>query len=769
VSVSCPSVQNTWPRWALAGILVVYLALGVVYSVTTPVFEAPDESFHFFVVKHIVEHRALPVQWPETRGLWAQEGSQPPLYYLVAALLVGGIDLQGAEELLWMNPQANIGDPANPGNKNRYIHPHTQDFPWQGAVLAVHVLRFFSLLLGALTVVLAWGIATRIFAPHPVIPLSSAAIIAYIPQYLFITSSVNNDNAMAFLAAWCLYMLLGRLRETAEDGAARVTLRWAGLGAVLGMALLAKLSAIALVPLIGAVIALRAWQFGSWKAAVRMSLAVALPALAVAGWWYVRNVMLYGEPTGLTAMWEVVGRRSDFGQDLWGEFRGLRYSFWGLFGWFSVPMPAWVYHLFDAASVLAVGGALWAGLCRLRTVRSLGLGLSISGEDLGEPSFQALAMGLLLAWMAMVLIALVRWTLFTQGSQGRLLYAAMVPLALFFLLGLRAWFRTHVWRDWAGTFVAACILALGVAAPPLWIAPAYARPQVVTKLPQGAVPMDLAYGDAIVLRGVRFLRDEVHPGDTLPIDLYWEATQPMSDADELVVWLRMIKERPLPTEKAGGVVALEDAYPGSGTFPVVLWPVGQILEDRQYLWVGSDTPAPMIARLDVDLYRADNLGRLAAPTGDLPTIGRVKIVPKEWPRVDPDKRIAHFECGVSLAGYEMESETRPGSTLQVKLIWSVESPPRRDYVVFVHLMGQDGQIWGYGDGAPRDGNYSTWWWAAGEVIEDNHGLIVMDRAVPGRYHVMVGLYDTAGRVGAYAMDGTRLPDDAVDLGMVEVR
>ena len=75
-------------RWVLAGIVVLYTVLGTIYSVTTPVFEAPDESHHFFVVKHIVEHCALPVQRAETRGLWEQEGSQPPLYYVVGALLV---------------------------------------------------------------------------------------------------------------------------------------------------------------------------------------------------------------------------------------------------------------------------------------------------------------------------------------------------------------------------------------------------------------------------------------------------------------------------------------------------------------------------------------------------------------------------------------------------------------------------------------------------------------------------------------------------------
>ena len=145
-------VIHPWERWVLAAVILLYLATGVIYSVVTPVFEAPDESYHFFVVQHIVEHRSLPVQRAETRGPWEQEGSQPPLYYLIGALLVSGIDMSDADSLLWHNPQANVGDPLNPGNKNVYVHPPEQDPPWHGATLAVHVLRFFSIALGAATV-----------------------------------------------------------------------------------------------------------------------------------------------------------------------------------------------------------------------------------------------------------------------------------------------------------------------------------------------------------------------------------------------------------------------------------------------------------------------------------------------------------------------------------------------------------------------------------------------------------------------------------------
>jgi len=776
--------SKRWPQWALAVIVLIYLGVGSAYSVTTPVFEAPDESFHFFVVKHILDHRALPVQHPEAPGPWEQEGSQPPLYYIASALLVASIDTSDAESLLWANPQANIGDPANPGNKNRYIHPHAQDYPWRGSVLAVHVLRFFSLALGAVTVILIAGIARRIYPESAVLPLAVATTSAFMPQFLFITSAVNNDNAMTCLSTLALYLLIGRLRAglsittaSGEPGR-KATRAWVGLGVVLGLALLAKLSALVLAALVGAVVAWYAWRRRSWQVFCRTIVAVCGPTLLIAGWWYVRNALLYGDPTGLTTMLDIVGGRQDFGQDLWGEFRGLRYSFWGLFGWFSIPMSRWVYGILDALALLALVGVVAKGIAILRhraweqwlvpSTQSRGAAWARDAD--ASTAYRPMALLMLGVWVAMTLASLVRWTSLTHGSQGRLLYPAIASLSLYFVLGLR-WClgRNRLARDVLSVVVAGAMFALGASALYVWIAPPYERPAAVAALPADAVPLGLELGDGIVLHGVRFAQATVRPGDVLTINLYWEALRPWTEADELMVWLRMIKERPDPQDKARGMVALEDSYPGSGTFPVSLWPNGQMLESRQHILVGEDVAAPMIARLDIALYRAEDGRKLVRPGADLPTIGRVKIVPQRWPRVGKQESLASFECGAALARAEVERAAEVGGPLRVRLTWTVQSPPRRDYVVFVHLQDVQGRIWGYGDGAPRGGNYPTWWWSEGEVIVDDHVVDIAADTPPGMYSLKVGLYNGDGRVPAFGPDGSRFESDAVDLGSVEVR
>ena len=97
-----------FPRW-LVGVLLGYVILAVIYSVSTPIFEPPDEVFHFSMIDHIADHGSLPVQQVGQNALWHQEGSQPPLYYGVSALLVKFIDRSDLLTRQARNPHVKIG------------------------------------------------------------------------------------------------------------------------------------------------------------------------------------------------------------------------------------------------------------------------------------------------------------------------------------------------------------------------------------------------------------------------------------------------------------------------------------------------------------------------------------------------------------------------------------------------------------------------------------------------------------------------------------
>ncbi|MEA3346021.1 MAG: hypothetical protein U9Q78_07255, partial [Chloroflexota bacterium] len=108
-------------NWALALILAGFIALGTIYSVVTPIFEASDELWHYPFVAHLAGGGGLPVQDPAHQELWRQEGCQPPLYYAVGALATFWADTSDLPELLRRNPHADIGVVASGSSVNMVV------------------------------------------------------------------------------------------------------------------------------------------------------------------------------------------------------------------------------------------------------------------------------------------------------------------------------------------------------------------------------------------------------------------------------------------------------------------------------------------------------------------------------------------------------------------------------------------------------------------------------------------------------------------------
>jgi hypothetical protein len=70
-----------------------------------------------------------------------------------------------------------------------------------------------------------------------------------------------------------------------------------------------------------------------------------------------------------------------------------------------------------------------------------------------------------------------------------------------------------------------------------------------------------------------------------------------------------------------------------------------------------------------------------------------------------------------------------------------------DYLVFTHLLAEDGHLIGQHDGPPAGGARPMTQWAAGEVVEDFHPMAFQDASYVGPARIAIGLYDPAtGRV-----------------------
>ena len=817
-------------RVAVALIVASFVVLGAIYSVSTPIFEASDELWHYPVIHHLVRGGGLPVQDPSAAQLWRQEGSQPPLYYALGALLTAWIDTDDLLEVRRLNPHADIGVLRSDGNVNMTVHTDRERFPYQGVTLAVHLVRWLSVLMGAVTVALTYHVTRAVFVPRDdKMPSSrcdaavlAAALVAFNPMFLFISGSVNNDNLVVMLSTLALWLIL-RLDE------GRLTFwRFGALGLVIGLAVLSKVNALALIPLAGLALLRVSRRGRTWRPFLLGGAAVGGAVVLVVGWWFVRNGQLYGDPLGLNMLVTITGARHPQ-PTLWqlaGEWQGFLWSFWGLFGGLNVPMEGWMYVFYDVLSVLACLGLLIFAWRCLRRHPERGEGsLSLRGREIlrcaqndecsdqndgcsersegslpprdreilrcaqndrrsdqgdrccdqnGE-AFPSSTEGkrrgwrllILVIWPVVVFVALVRWTLMTPASQGRLMFSAIASIGALLAVGLAQWMPGRYRRVGVG-LLAVVLFILAVLVPFQVIAPAYARPQPLSPAEIEAIPnrLSVLFSDEIRLMGYQVGRDVVSPGDKLPVTLYWEGLAPLER--DYSVFIHLLGEHDL-------VAAQRDTYPGQGMWPTSLWKPGQVIADTVMLDVPRSAYTPDRAQIEVGVYDFDSGERLPVLSGEGQALGdnvrfnaiEIRPIPDS---MTPNPVRFNFEGRLALVGYRLDRRAaRPGEQFVLTLYWEALQPVKEDYTVFTHVLGEQEAIWAQKDSQPQSGAAPTSKWQPGTLVEDQYELRLRTDTPPDVYEVEVGMYrsDTGRRLGVLGERG-RLDADHVVLTHVRV-
>ena len=731
----------------IAVLLVVFVILGVIYGIVNPIFEAPDEIQHFFYVVHVAEGKGLPRQdLSGAQALWKQEGSQPPAYYALAAALIAPLDLSAAPSLVWENEHANLGNPLYPINKNRIVHTAREAWPYRGAVLAIHLVRWLSLLLGVGTVLLTYLIAIELLPDRPQLALAAAALTAFMPQFLFISSSISNDNLVTFLATLTAYLLARGIRR--PHGWSWTLL----LGVALGLAALAKLSGLLLWPFAGVTLVIlgaRRHQLRRTFAELAVIFGV---ALVISFWWYARNWLLYRDLFGLNPMLDVVGRhvQSVGWRALLGQFQGLRISYWALFGWFNLPLPETIYRILDIFALLAILG--------------LGMGLLSGRIRRAERGY----LWLPLAWIGLMLLGLVRWTLTTPGTQGRLLFPAVWAINLLLMLGWSCWVRGRLRTVWMAapiTFLA----VLAVLAPFAFIRPAYERPALILAdaIPADARREPIQYGDHVQAVGVKIDPTTAHPGDTVWVTIYWSVLAPLNRDDTVFIHL---------LDQEGRSIAQANSWPGQGTYPTSLWQPGTVIVDRYPVQIPVDATAPQLLRADAGFFRGKDAEQPSSGDGDnaggLNILGSVRLLPRLAAQVQPAQPLeASLGDAIKLLGYDLApaGTLKPGQDTHLTLYWRGDRSLGEDYSVFVHLRDQSGKTVAQADGFPAAGAWPTSAWEPNQPVVDDRTIPIPADLAPGRYGLWAGMYRLSDQTRLpIQASGQEVQDDAILLGEIEV-
>jgi small subunit ribosomal protein S36 len=414
-------------------ISVLHVAVLLAYSVLLPTYRAPDEALHVDLAhlfseefhypawderdtgagilhslnivqyhtgsRHLEASQAPPKddrpsideldEQPRKRGI-NQQSQHPPLYYAVAGTIERGVELV-------------IGDPIGAFDVEAWFY------------------RLGSILLVAPLPLIIWTVGRRLGLPEPV-GIAAMLVPLAIPQYLHMGSVANNDSLLILLF-WLLTPMILRL----ADGDVRV--RTAALAGLLtGLALYTKGFALVLPlwVLAALLVALRRLGRPYLRQVSLAGLAYSGVSLALGGWWWIANLVRYGElaPSRHTQLVPPIESDvRDYGSffEVWSSATIRR--FWGEFGLFDVHIPGVAIR---AASTVVIVGLVVACARRDRVA--------------GSP----IANRLLLA-APIILLVVLQFTLALRayvqlgrmpGLQGRYWFGALAALAVIVALGL---------------------------------------------------------------------------------------------------------------------------------------------------------------------------------------------------------------------------------------------------------------------------------------------------------------------------------------------
>jgi hypothetical protein len=644
-------------------LLAVFGAVAVTVGLLNPIGEAPDEAAHMDLVRFISQSGHLP-RTDADRERAGYKSDTPMLYHLVVGMALRWIDYRPLPNIKESSTDPRcllITDGLSPW---AVIHTQDEAWPWRGIVLAWHLARLASTLLSTVTVLVVYHAVMLVLAATRLsernrrwLAVGAAALLAFNPQFTFISAAVNDDNLLGLLTALFSLCLLAAWRRPDRLAA------YAGAGICLGLALTTKYS-VALLPL-AMVVLLIAQVHRSrvgFTAALRR-LAVFGAALCVAAsWWFIFVTWNFNRvselgPVGGLAQAFLGGSRADSSmQQVAALVSGGAVTGVGS----ALSWADWIVTLFVSFWLPGSPPDRWLGVVLCLTVAVVTL-LAVIGLVLGARPSRALQGDArsnltttvfppsMLAWLTLYVLLLLPFPVLryyltnnvAESAQGRhILFPAGVPAVLLLAAGATAWLplpRRHLIPLAASGVVLAVNLAnfFGL------MLPAYPHllPVRTGVAPAVATLAKVVFDDSIELFGFDVGDWNVH--GALPVTLTWRSRGHV--AVDYLTDLSLVDD-------GGEVRARWVGHPADGRYPTRAWDQGEFIRDE--VWLVAPGLAAGEYALCLRLVPADAAGRSLRAAEGCTTLTRVTL--SAAPGADP-----------RLAGYTVWQSGAPASHLPV--------------------------------------------------------------------------------------------------------
>ncbi len=720
---------------------VAYFVVGVLYSVVNPIHEATDEIRHYRYVRYIADLGQLPVQ-SEAAG--NAQAHHPPLYYASAALAS-----------FWVRTSDPLYEPVgNPhwsfrnwevgtDNKNLYVHGPDEAFPYRDAALASRLARWTTLLWGAGAVALTILSAQTLLPNQRDIAIMAGLLIAFCPMFLYLGAAANNDVPAGLMGAAITLVSLWLVR----DGFS--TRRLIMLGVLYGLALLTKFNLLAMGGVIALALLLAPTTAGQSRIneILKAGTIIAVITLLIAGWWYVRNTLLYGEPTGFLRLTEIWGFRDpDEGVQLaWRELGYAWTSLWARFGYGQIPLPQPFYLTVGIVAVLGIVGAAAY--------------LLVKRGDVSVAQYKMIA--LLAASVLLNFIVLYAYiTVSPAGAMGRFFFPGMSAFVLLVAFGVGVWLPRAL-RLPSTAVMGVAMLAFALIALFGYIQPAYAVPQSVVVEPSKPIA---TLGENVRILDYTVSTEQARPGEQVDVTVTWQVIAPT--AEPHAIFIHLINEQ-------GVLVAQRDTYAGLGTYPSHWWQPGHTFRETYRIFLPDTAYLPDDLDVRIGLYNVNDFTRLPIEqpnaVADALTLGQLSLL--ENPDAPyPNATYVNYNGYFALVGYEISPRViEPDDEVEVTLYWEAINPPDDvTYKVFIQLIAGLDARWASNDGPPVNPATQTIDWQPGETLKDVRVLNTDDDIPLGLYDIHVGWFNDDGeRLRILAEDG-RILENHLVLGRVAV-
>ena len=249
-------------------------------------------------------------------------------------------------------------------------------------------------------------------------------------------------------------------------------------------------------------------------------------------------------------------------------------------------------------------------------------------------------------------------------------------------------------------------------------------------------------GGGLELAGFDLPHDAYYQGDTARLTLWWKTLDtPRIDRPAMLYLL-----------DSHNSVVWEDEAPIILGHPLTSWQPGEINRVMYRLATPADLPEG-----DYSL-QAGTEHRLV-PLAMLHISSREHLfdVPSMQHTLD-----AQFAESISLLGYDLRAPAvHLGEEIMVTLYWQAQHRIAASYKVSVQVLSDELQIMAQQDTVPVRWTRPTTAWLPGEIVVDEHILVLKPGAQPCNATLIVALYDEQGGQRALVEQGGQIGDHAV--------